>query len=112
MLTKQISHKLVDYWFDKTIEKYVPNTRQRFELETNLEIKPNGAVFTSDMTVLFHGSWGQNNNQVFCKIQFISTFDFATENLGEPMIMESIWLFIQHQYQLSINALGNKISGN
>ena len=103
MITSQITHKIEDYWFDKTIEKYIPNSRQRFEINSELKIFKPEYIFNSEMIVLFHGSWGSNKNQVFCKIQVKSAFIFKTDNLKIPMVTESIWLFLKQQYQLAIN---------
>ena len=103
MITSKITHEVKDYWFDKTIERYIPNSRQRFEIESSLSIGKPKYSFLSDMVVLFYGSWGQNNNCVFCKIQIKSVFDFTTDKIGELMVTESLWLFLKQQYQLAIN---------
>jgi hypothetical protein len=102
-MTKQLTHQIVDYWFDKTLVSYVPNTRQKFEINLDLSKNPPQLELTCDMTVLFYGSWGSNNDQTFCKIQIRSIHNFWMENVQSPMITESIWLLLKHQYQLAIN---------
>lgn len=103
MTTHKITHEILDYWFDKTIDKYVPNTRQKAEIESELRVGAPKYIFISDMKVLFHGAWGSNNNHTFCSIQIKSTFEFTTDNIKSPVVTESVWLLTKHQYQLAIN---------